>query len=267
MKDACFALTGFFIVSGVFCFFAKILPVSRDAWLICVLLAGICLLAGLLSPIPRRGRPTQHIPDVLDHTPEESRSVAVPEHSISPGLNAAVLQCGDVFDESRIHQDLQSLGSRPGLLSQHFALRSKQRNRKKEIELIQQWTGFYDAGKEMLKSKTELLRARNEHWGLQREREEKSAEKEANIAKFQADAAEHRQRGCKASTPQVEAQPVSKDERRRQEKARIEGDIDRLQTELVIAEGRTKSEEDRIRIVNLYQDRMEELRQRLGDYL
>jgi len=105
----------------------------------------------------------------------------------------------DIFDENRVAYDLASLANKHGLLSQHLAVHRKQRYRDKEIALINHWTGFYNAGTDMIKSKTELLRSRNEHLDLQCETEEKKAQKEAAIAKLRADAEQHNLRHDKAA--------------------------------------------------------------------
>lgn len=62
-------------------------------------------------------------------------------------------------------------------------------------------------------------------------------------------------------------QPQSKDEVRAQRKAEIERDIDRLKTDKVLAMGRARSDDERDRLENMYDDRIAELETDLRRYL
>ena len=61
--------------------------------------------------------------------------------------------------------------------------------------------------------------------------------------------------------------PASKDDVRAQRKAEIERDIERLKTDKVLAMGRARSDDERQRKENMYDDRIAELETDLRRYL
>jgi hypothetical protein len=104
----------------------------------------------------------------------------------------------ELFDDSRIVADLETIADNPGLISQYFhVLRSKFTSRR-EIDLINQWAERYKAVETFGRAKTGALRANIEYDGLNREKEEKEAQARATIAKHQADEQEHVARAAKA---------------------------------------------------------------------
>jgi len=166
---------------------------SGESWLLTFLLLAVLIVTACLCARWRQptspadigsGRPGEFEPD-LD----------LPVRTLT---RVSKLGDRDMFDENRIHKELQELADNSNRFSQRRDVQRKQRLRAKEVEILSQWKGFYDAGSELIKSKTEMLRARNEYRGLQCENEEKSAAKEANIARHQADIEEQNLRKEKA---------------------------------------------------------------------
>jgi hypothetical protein len=249
-----------------------------EIWLFFIVVGAISLIVAFCLPNQRNSRPRRSElmddPDLSGEPNEISLYVSMAGANLShqqPHQSAP-----DMFDENRIHHELQTLIDKPGRISQHFDVQRKARQHDKEVAILRQWKGFFDAGAETIKSKTELLRARSEYLGLQRETEEKNALKEANIAKHQADAEQDRTRAAKARDerqPQTiipaDNQPkLTADQQRRLKRMEIEDklrELDRL--EQAALQAARDDDDDRLRIQNMYSDRREELREQLSKYL
>lgn len=80
---------------------------------------------------------------------------------------------------------------------------------------------------------------------------------------------EQKRRQMEELTRQAAPSPKSpsKDETRAQRKAEIERDIERLKTDKVLAVGRARSDDERRRQENMYDDRIAELETDLRRYL
>jgi hypothetical protein len=255
MRAVCFTLGGFLAAIGILLTF--IYP-DGSSWIVCIVMAVLSLIAGGLLPT-RTPRPI-HI---------ETESVRGSVSSSSKPQTSLIPHDSDMFSEGRIHQDLQTLVTKPGPLWQHFELQRQRRQREKEIQLVNQYGEFFSAATQTIKAKNEMLRARNEYLGLEREDELKNAEKEAAIAKSQADAAEHRKRLQDITAPPrpPEAKPEPKltpDQQRRLKRMEIEDklrELDRLENEAL---KNARGDADQRRIENMYSDKREELREQLA---
>ena len=251
MKAVCFTLGGSLAAIGILLIF--IYP-EGSSWVVCIVMAVLSVIAGGLLPT-RAPRPIIHV---------ETESVRG-SVSFSPKPQTSLMpHDSDMFSEGRIHQDLQTLVTKPGPLRQHFELQRQRRQREKEIQLVNQYGEFFSTATQTIKAKNEMLRARNEYLGLERENEQKNAEKEAAIAKSQADAAEHRKRLEDLTAPRPSETKLTPDQQRRLKRMEIEDklrELDHLENEAL---KNARSDDDHARIENMYADKRDELREQLA---
>jgi hypothetical protein len=259
MRLACFVTGAVLAMAGFLLIF--IYP-DGSAWLLCIVMAVVSVVAGGLLP-----QSTSH----TIHVETEPFKRSVPLTDTSQGQQTSLIPHPDMFSEGRVHQDLRSLVTKPGPIRQHFELQRQRRQREKEIQLVNQYGEFFSAASQTIKAKNEMLRARNEYLGLERENQQKNVETEAAIAKSLAEAAEQRKRLEELTAPRPpEIKPEPKftpDQQRRLKRMEIEDklrELDRMEEE-ALKNGR--GDLDRMRAQNMYADKREELREQLARHL
>ncbi len=249
-----------------------------EYWLPLLLIALVCLWLALRNtasaqPYPDAARRKPPNPPPRPAAPG-APSPPVKVEILPPGMRGAPTLPLDPFDERRVHQDLQKLSQKPGLLQQSWDLHKQTKLREKEIQLVNQYSEFYSSATQMIEAKNKLLRARNEYLGMERENEEKHAEKEANIAKhradavrYEADAAEQKKRIEDLQHPAALEPKLTPSQQRLLKKAELQQELQRLTTDEADAVGKTTSEPEKKRIHNMYASRRDQLMQQLERFL
>jgi hypothetical protein len=202
----------------------------------------------------------------------------------SPGDLAAATP-PDAFREDRVLYDLARLANTPGLF-QKYVERARIRFAKAaEKAALEHWISFYQTGGRLIEARLEMERRKSEYLQLAAEHEVKNKEKEATIARHEADAAEHNLRrdiaeykrrdldrfvegGRPVSPPPPDTQPrLTAQQQRRLRRMEIEDqlrELDHLEAEAI---KNARGEEDRLRIENMYGDKRDELREQLAKNL
>jgi hypothetical protein len=217
-----------------------------------------------------------------ESSPNREVTVARPDNSPSAVTQRANSSL-ELFDESRILDDLQRIAANPSLVRQYLdTLRSTFTSRR-QIDLIDQWAKQFKAGENLIQAKTGMMRAANEYRGLERENLAKDAETEATIARHLADKEEHITRAAKTkldrqfeeSTLQSRISAITNppkelpkpeltpEQKRAQDKKNCEARIAQLKVEKQQAL-KSDDEEDRLRRVNVIDNALEREYERLG---
>src|SRR5580700_2966513 len=115
-----------------------------------------------------------------------SRDLTIfPQRELAPAMPP------DAFKEDRVMYDLARLAQSPGLF-QKYVERARIRFAKAaEKAALEHWISFYQTGGRLIEARLEMERRKSEYLQLAAEHEVKNKEKEAMIARHEADAAEH----------------------------------------------------------------------------
>jgi hypothetical protein len=186
----------------------------------------------------------------------------------------------DAFQEERVLYDLARLSNSPGLLRKYIERARIRFTKAAEKAVLEHWISFYQAGGRLVEARLEMERKKSEYLQLANEHEVKVKEKEASIAKHEADAAEHNLRrdiaefkrqhvewfveGGRQPQPADSQPKLTADQQRRLRRMEIEDklrELDQLEADAVKS---ARGEEDRVRIENMYADKREELREQLA---
>src|SRR5258708_26116055 len=98
---------------------------------------------------------------------------------------------GNIFHDADLRQQLARFGRASGVLAK-YAERLRVRNEiNGQIAIINNQTRLYEAGQRLISVRTELERKRNEYLNLASEHELKAKEKTSEMARHDADVAEH----------------------------------------------------------------------------
>jgi hypothetical protein len=119
----------------------------------------------IVPPLPR-----QHDPSALDH-----------------------------FHEDRVRRDLARFAEAPGLFAQYVERARVRFQKSGERAILERWIEFYQTGERLVTAKAAMERSKSEYLQLGREHEVKETEKDANLAKLQADIEENNLRRDKAA--------------------------------------------------------------------
>ena len=184
----------------------------------------------------------------------------------------------DLFDEGRIKSDLAKLSNRPTALAQYLAQAQVRFTGDRQIAVLEQWTKFYNAGKAVIAARTELARAHADLQQVSTESEIKLKEKEVKIAALNAELEDAALRkddarikrdsvGKETKTAEPTEAKLTPEQERILKKDEIELKLARVRQQKAAAEASAVDEEERIRVANMHDDRIEELLQELREYL
>lgn len=130
----------------------------------------------------------------------------VPYHQQSPEKVMSSISVPDVFDEQRIKSDLARISSTPGAVGKYIAQAQIRFTQSRQIAVLNRWTEFYQAGKEVIKARTELARAHSELQQVGIEGEIHLKEKDVKLTHLEAEETEARVRNAKAALELQELQ-------------------------------------------------------------
>ena len=119
----------------------------------------------IVPPLPR-----QHDPSALDH-----------------------------FHEDRVRRDLARFAEAPNLFAQYVERARVRFQKAGERAILERWIEFYQTGERLITAKAAMERSKSEYLQLGREHEVKETEKDASLAKLQADIEESKFRRDKAA--------------------------------------------------------------------
>lgn len=182
----------------------------------------------------------------------------------------------DVFDESRIKADLAKLAATPGALGKYIAQAQIRFTQARQIQVLNRWTEFYNAGEAVIRARTQLARAHSELQQVDIEGEVKLKEKDARIAELEAQIEESRLRTAEARLKATQlgkektVQPtLTREQERLLRKTEIEQHIARLRNEKARALAAIDPSDDEglMRTENMYDDRIAREEQQLAKYL
>jgi len=236
--------------------------------LICFLLAGIFAVISFLS-----GRPHSHREVGGGYVPS---TFQFPDTSNeSSALEATSIHVPDIFNELRIRADLEVLANQPTLLAQYIAQAELRFTQARQMAVLQRWTEFYKVGKEVITARTDLVRAHHDFLHINREGQIKVKEKDVSLARLDAELEEVELRKAQARyarenlgrEPPKPEPPLSREERRFLEKRRIEGELARIRADKVTAVEQAPTEDEKIRIANIYDHQINLLLEELTKYL
>jgi hypothetical protein len=129
---------------------------------------------------------------------QQENSALVPYHHQSPEKVMTNITVPDVFDEQRIKSDLARISSTPGAIGKYIAQAQIRFTQSRQIAVLNRWTEFYQAGKEVIKARTELARAHSELQQVGIEGEIHLKEKDVKLTYLEAEETEARVRKAKA---------------------------------------------------------------------
>lgn len=237
------------------------------SWTAIFFIAGVLFLAAWAYEVVKNG---------LNHTPQqENRLMSLLKRKTS---NDAVtnLSPPDVFDEKRIKKDLERLAATPGALGKYIAQAQIRFTHARQIQVLNRWTEFYNAGESVIRARTQLARAHSDLQQVDIEGEVKLKEKDARIAELEAQIAESELRKAEARlkanqlSKEKATQPaLTREQERILKKTEIEGNIARLRNEKSLAlSAVSSSDEDAVmRTENMYDDRIAREQEQLAKYL
>jgi len=187
------------------------------------------------------------------------------------------------FDELRMARDLQRIAWSPTLIGQYLAKAEIRFTKKQERHVLETWTQLYNAGKEVIQSRTDMARAYVDMARAQKEYQDLNTETQTSakaarvyMANLDADQAE-------AQLRKAQAQKARKDLNKKEEpppmptltpeqerilkKAEIQRTIERLQRERDEKLKTISDEDDRMRTQNMYDDEIARWQEKLRRYL
>ena len=231
------------------------------------LLAGVFAILWFLSRTPHSYRATDgYIPP----------SFQFPDtFSENSQLEATSIHVPDVFNESRIKADLEVLATRPTLLAQYIAQAELRFTQAQQMAVLRRWTEFYKVGKEVITARTDLIRAHHDFLHINREGQIKVKEKDVSLARLDAELEEVELRKAQArharenlgKAPPAPEPTVSAEERRILNRAKTEDELSRLRSERLRITQSDLTEEEKFRMLNLIDDRIADLEEKLSEYL
>lgn len=235
--------------------------------IVAFLLAGVFAVLWFLSGTPHSEYNGGYPPPSLQFSSIES----------SP-LSLTNVNVPDVFNESRIKSDLAVLSRQPTLLAQYIAQAEIRFSHARQIAVLERWTQFYNVGKEVIIARTDLIRAHNDFLQVNREGEIRAREKDVKLAHLDADLEEADLRkarilhakvnlGKELPQPKEPEPPLTAEEQRLLRKAKTEAEINRLRAEKVTAVDAAQTEAEKVRIGNIYDDRIARLIEELARYI
>jgi hypothetical protein len=205
------------------------------------------------------------------------KSEADPVNStyLPPEQQAIAPRVPDVFDEARIKTDLAKLSGQPTALAHYIAQAQLRFTQARQIAVLERWTEFYNAGRSVIKARTELARAHADLQQVSTESEIKAKEKEVKIAALEAELEEAALRRAEARVRREnlgrESKPeepkLSAEQHRVLKKAEIEAKLARVRLEKITAVEAAQEDEEKIMIGNMYDDQIIQLLQELRKYL
>jgi hypothetical protein len=185
----------------------------------------------------------------------------------------------ETFNEARIQLDLERLARTPGMLAKYLAQAELRFTKAREIAVLQRWAEFYQVGEQVIRARTNIARAHGEFLQVGTDNQVKGKEKDARMAALEAEIAESELRAAEArkkreslsqpaQTPTTESK-LTREEQRILKKANIETIIARLRLEKTrsLEAVDASDEEERMRIMNLYDDRIAREQDELRKYL
>lgn len=205
--------------------------------------------------------------------------------TILPRSDLAGTMPPDAFREDRVLYDLARLSQTPGLFQKYIECARIRFTKAAERTVLEHWISFYQRGGQLIEARLQMERKKTEYLQLAHEQQVKAKEKEASIAKYEADIAEHNLRrdiseykrrdldrfveGGRVITvePQPQQPRLSPDQQRRLKRMEIEDrlrELDRLEQEHV---KNARNERERIQIENMYANKREELTEQLAKNL
>ena len=185
----------------------------------------------------------------------------------------------ETFNEARIRLDLERLASTPGMLAKYLAQAEMRFTKAREIAVLKRWAEFYRVGEQVIIARTNLARAHGELLQVGTDIQVSGKQKDARMAALEAEIAESELRAAEARKKlerlgQPEQTPASepkltREQQRVLKKAEIETTIARLRLEKTRAlEGLNASDkEERMRVTNLYDDKIMLEQDELRKYL
>ncbi len=269
MKFFCFAVVGFCCCAIPLCFVLH----QFVACLALAVVAAIAFAIGRLSPrnvsVSQNASPVHVRPDN-------------PLEVLPPAVARQTVTVPDIFDPDRIRQDLVSLADQPNLFAK-YAERGRSRfNKAGERALLQQWITQQETGRRLIESRTEMEKARSQWLQLANEHALSIKQKDAEVAKLDADMEESALRRDTAEykrknldrfveggnpLPKDTGPKLTPEQQRRLKRMEIEDklkELDHLEAEALKT---ARSEGDRKRIENMYGDKRELLREKLSENL
>lgn len=234
--------------------------------LMCFAAAGIFAVISFLSgpPHSQRGVDGVYVPASFQDLSSDSSALA-----------ATSIHVPDVFNESRIKADLAVLANQPTLLAQYIAEAELRFTQARQIAVLQKWIHFYRVGEEVIVARTKLVRAHHDFIQVNREGEIKVKEKDVSLARLDAELEEVELRKAQArharenlgKMPPAPEPPISAEEQRIVKKHRLQDEIRRLRKEQRKTNQMALTEEEKIRMSNLIDDRIVQIEEELAKYL
>ncbi len=185
----------------------------------------------------------------------------------------------ETFNEARIQLDLERLARTPGMLAKYLAQAELRFTKAREIAVLERWAEFYHVGEKVITARTNLARAHGELLQVGTDIQVKGKEKDARMAALEAEIAESDLRAAEArkkleslsqpaQTPPSEPK-LTREQQRVLKKADIETTIARLRLEKTrgLEALDASDEEGRMRVMNLYDDRIAREQDELRKYL
>jgi hypothetical protein len=278
MKEFCFGVVGF-------CLHFSLLTLAGKQFPACLAFASVTAAAfaigskfGETYPMKSKVRTISHPPPAEQPSGEpESKPDILPTTAANQPVSVP-----DIFDERRISQDLARFARAPGLFRKYVERARSRFNKSGERALLEQWVAYHETGRRLIESRTEMERKRSEWLQLANEHQRSGKQKDAEIAKLEADAEEHQLRRDQAAYKRRnverfveggqlvtanEGPKLTPEQQRLLKKAEIEEQLQRLKTDEVQAVEKTTSELERRRLQNMYAARRDRLMEELEKYL
>ena len=238
-----------------------------ELWFVFLLLALFFGVLGLMCGRPVNTPPPMDAPG-LPAGPQRGMEI-LPPGSPEP-------QPPDVFNEDRVRRELAAFAETPGILTQFVGRARSGITKAGERAIIRDWTGFFQEAQTLIAAKTEMERKRSEYLQLADEHDLRAKEKEAAIARHDAEIAEERLRGETAEYKrghldqfveggrQPEPEPkLTPTQQRLLKRAELEQALQRLKLDEAEALQKADTELDTRRIRNMYAGRRSQLTEEL----
>ena len=270
MKVFCYGVTGF-------CCYLVPLSFIVHHFIICaalVIIATVAFAAGSHSVSAPTGRTRSQN---LENQPGANGDEL---EVLPPVVSRQAVAVPDIFDPDRIRQDLVSFASQPTLFAK-YAERARSRfNKAGERALLEQWITYHETGRRLIESRTEMEKCRSQWLQLANEHALSAKQKDAEIAKLEADMEENALRRDTAAYKRehlahfINGAPVdpggpklSPEQQRRLKRMEIEDKLKELDRREEEALESARDDADHVRIENMYEEKREELREQLAKNL